>query len=89
VPKGPFQRRDHAVGGLSSPLHIKVARCERCSWGTHMTNLKLPRRRQFLHLAAGAAALPAMVNGAIYDLNYDLLKDFEPLQGRQVAGVLF
>ena len=29
-------------------------RCERCSWGT---NLKFPRR-QFLQLAAGAAALP-------------------------------
>jgi tripartite-type tricarboxylate transporter receptor subunit TctC len=28
--------------------------------GTHMTNLKLPHRRQFLHLAAGAAALPAV-----------------------------
>src|SRR5262249_42935197 len=27
--------------------------------GTHMTNLKLPRRK-FLHLAAGAAALPAV-----------------------------
>src|SRR5262245_36073445 len=27
--------------------------------GTHMTNLKLPRR-EFLHLAAGAAALPAV-----------------------------
>jgi tripartite-type tricarboxylate transporter receptor subunit TctC len=25
-----------------------------------MTNLKLPHRRQFLHLAAGAAALPAL-----------------------------
>ena len=25
-----------------------------------MTNLKLPHRRQFLHLAAGAAALPAV-----------------------------
>src|SRR5262245_32603771 len=29
------------------------------SWGRHMSNLKLPRRR-FLHLAAGAAALPAV-----------------------------
>jgi tripartite-type tricarboxylate transporter receptor subunit TctC len=28
--------------------------------GTHMTNLKLPHRRQFLHLAVGAAALPAV-----------------------------
>jgi tripartite-type tricarboxylate transporter receptor subunit TctC len=28
--------------------------------GTHMTNLKLPHRRQFLHLAAGAAVLPAV-----------------------------
>src|SRR5262245_61240353 len=25
-----------------------------------MTNLKLPRRRQFLHMAAGAVALPAL-----------------------------
>src|SRR5262245_36204791 len=40
-------------------LHIfQVTRC--CSWGTHMTNLKLPHRRQFLHLAAGAAAMPAV-----------------------------
>jgi tripartite-type tricarboxylate transporter receptor subunit TctC len=28
--------------------------------GMHMTNLKLPYRRQFLHLAAGTAALPAL-----------------------------
>src|SRR5262245_52111276 len=34
-------------------------RCERCSWGRYMTNLKLPRRK-FLHLATGAAALPAL-----------------------------
>ena len=26
--------------------------------------MKLPRRRQFLHLAAGAAALPAVSRGA-------------------------
>jgi tripartite-type tricarboxylate transporter receptor subunit TctC len=34
-------------------------RRERCSKeGTHMTDLKLSHRRQFLHLAAGAVALP-------------------------------
>jgi tripartite-type tricarboxylate transporter receptor subunit TctC len=34
--------------------------------GTHVTNLKLPRR-QFLHLAAGAAALPAVARFAWAD----------------------
>jgi hypothetical protein len=40
---------------LSSPLHIRAPRAL-IREGTHMTNLKLPRR-DFLHLAAGAAAL--------------------------------
>src|SRR6266853_4822121 len=37
--------------------HLRIMRRERYQRGTHMTNVKLPRRR-FLHLAAGAAALP-------------------------------
>jgi tripartite-type tricarboxylate transporter receptor subunit TctC len=45
----------HAVGGFSSPLHIHALRAL-IHEGTHMTNLKLPRR-QFLQLATGAAAL--------------------------------
>jgi tripartite-type tricarboxylate transporter receptor subunit TctC len=45
----------HAVGGLSSPLHIHALRAL-IQEGTHMKNLKLPRRK-FLHLAAGATAL--------------------------------
>jgi tripartite-type tricarboxylate transporter receptor subunit TctC len=49
---------EHAVGGFSSPLHIHALRAL-IQEGTHMTNLKLPRRR-FLHLAVGAAALPAV-----------------------------
>src|SRR5271169_5640170 len=48
----------HAVGGFSSPLHIHALRAL-IQEGTHMTNLKLSRHR-FLHLAAGAAALPAV-----------------------------
>jgi tripartite-type tricarboxylate transporter receptor subunit TctC len=48
----------HAVGGFSSPLHIHALRAP-IQEGTHMTNLKLSRHR-FLHLAAGAAALPAV-----------------------------
>jgi hypothetical protein len=64
--------------------------------------LKLPRR-QFLRLAAGAAALPVLpcvagrqqcvngyvlgigttgthiLNGAVYPLTYDVVKDFEPI----------
>src|SRR5690348_984865 len=44
---------------LSSPLQIRAPRAL-IREGTHMTNLKLPHRRQFLHLAAGAAALPAV-----------------------------
>jgi tripartite-type tricarboxylate transporter receptor subunit TctC len=32
----------------------------RYSWCMHMTNLKLPHRRQFLHLAASAAAFPTV-----------------------------
>jgi tripartite-type tricarboxylate transporter receptor subunit TctC len=46
------------VGGFSSPLHIHALRTL-IQEGTHMTNLKLSRH-QFLHLAAGAAALPAL-----------------------------
>ena len=49
----------HAVGGFSSPLHIYALRALHQE-GTHMTKLTLPHRRQFLHLAAGAAALPAL-----------------------------
>jgi tripartite-type tricarboxylate transporter receptor subunit TctC len=49
----------HAVGGFSSPLHIHALRAL-IQEGTHMTNLKLPHRRQFLNLAAGAATLPAL-----------------------------
>jgi hypothetical protein len=48
----------HAVGGFSSPLHIHALRALILE-GTHMTNLKLPRR-QFLYLTAGVAALPVM-----------------------------
>jgi len=48
----------HAVGGFSSPLHIHALRAL-IQEGTHMTNLKLPRRK-FLHLAVGAAALPSV-----------------------------
>jgi tripartite-type tricarboxylate transporter receptor subunit TctC len=47
----------HAVGGFSSPLHINALRAL-IQEGTHMTDLKTSRRK-FLHLAAGAAALPA------------------------------
>jgi len=47
----------HAVGGFSSPLHIHALRAL-IQEGAHMTNLS--HRRQFLHLAAGAAALPAV-----------------------------
>src|SRR5207247_994788 len=32
--------------------------------GRHMMKVKLPHRRQFLHLAAGAAALPAVLGAA-------------------------
>src|SRR5207247_1982128 len=52
--KVPFQDR----GASSSPQHIHALRALILE-GTHMTNLKLPRRR-FLHLAARAAALPAV-----------------------------
>jgi hypothetical protein len=48
----------HAVGGFSSPLHVHALRAL-IQEGTHMTNLKLSRH-QFLHLAAGAAALPTV-----------------------------
>jgi tripartite-type tricarboxylate transporter receptor subunit TctC len=59
VPKSPlFIDSDHAVGGPSSSLHIHALRAPILE-GTHMKNLKLPRRK-FLHLAAGAAALPAV-----------------------------
>jgi tripartite-type tricarboxylate transporter receptor subunit TctC len=40
-------------------MHIHALRAPILE-GTHMTNLKLPHRRHFLNLAAGAAALPAM-----------------------------
>jgi tripartite-type tricarboxylate transporter receptor subunit TctC len=47
----------HAVGGFSSPMHIHALRVL-IQEGAHMTNLS--HRRQFLHLAAGAAALPTV-----------------------------
>jgi tripartite-type tricarboxylate transporter receptor subunit TctC len=51
---------EHAFGWhrTSLPLHIHALRAPILD-GTHVTNLKLPRRK-FLHLAAGAAALPAV-----------------------------
>jgi hypothetical protein len=54
-------RSEIAVGGQNLPsiialyFHAPWAR----TLGLAMANLKLPHRRQFLHLAAGAAALPA------------------------------
>ena len=48
----------HADGGFSLPLHIHALRAL-IQEGTHMTNLKLSRRR-ILHLAAGAVAIPAV-----------------------------
>jgi tripartite-type tricarboxylate transporter receptor subunit TctC len=50
-----------AVGGFSS-LCIQALRAL-IQEGTHMTSLKFPRR-QFLHLAAGAAALPVVSRNA-------------------------
>jgi tripartite-type tricarboxylate transporter receptor subunit TctC len=58
VPNSPISGSAHAVGGHSSLLHIHALRAA-IPKGTHMTSLKLPRRR-FLYLAAGAAALPAV-----------------------------
>ena len=42
----------------SATLDLLLAGCERDLGGPHMT--RRPHRRQFLHLAAGAAALPAV-----------------------------
>jgi hypothetical protein len=42
----------------SSPLHNHALRGLIFD-GTHMTNLKFPRRK-FLHIAGGAAALPVL-----------------------------
>jgi tripartite-type tricarboxylate transporter receptor subunit TctC len=55
--------------------------------------MKLPHRRQFLRLGAGAAALSALphiaraqaypsthaLNGGFYSLSYDVLNDFAPI----------
>src|SRR5262245_25876719 len=52
---------DHHLCGLStlaSRARAHLRACKRRS--RRMTPMKLPRRRQFLHLAAGAAALPAV-----------------------------
>jgi tripartite-type tricarboxylate transporter receptor subunit TctC len=51
---------EHSVGWhrTSQPLHIHALRAPILE-GTHVTNLKLPRRN-FLHLAAGAATLSAL-----------------------------
>src|SRR5215831_8221718 len=64
--------------------------------------MKLPHRRKFLHLAAGAAALPAYTlllvgafnatNAVIYDkLNFNFIRDIAPVasvtRGRYVMVV--
>jgi tripartite-type tricarboxylate transporter receptor subunit TctC len=53
-----LHRQHFAIGGRSALQHIHALR-PLIVEGTHMMNRKLPRRR-FLHLAAGAAALPAV-----------------------------
>jgi hypothetical protein len=55
-----FERQPSCRPRYSSPLYIRSQRCEHCSWGTH-DEYETPRRK-FLHLAAGAVALPAFLS---------------------------
>ena len=57
MPKVLFIGSDHAVGRYLSHC-ISQSALRALFLGAHMANVKLPRRK-FLHLAAGAAALPA------------------------------
>src|SRR5262249_47002458 len=60
VPKSSFQRQRSCRRRASGLRRTNFELAFVSSLGRREKTMKLPHRRQFMHLAAGAAALPAM-----------------------------